>query len=75
VRLLRHFGNGGALEPMLAGKVAFEHLAFVEELRWRSVLQAPRLLPRCFSDDAAPPLLARLREGLSVMDLLDGEGE
>ena len=75
VRLLRHFAKGGALEPLLVGKIAFEHIGFVEELRWRSVLKAPRLVPRCFSDDSAAPLLARLREGRTVMELLDGEGE
>jgi uncharacterized protein (TIGR02421 family) len=73
-RLLRYFAEGGELEPLLVGKIAFEHIAMIEELRWRAVLRGPRLTPRYLLDAASAPKLARLRAGITILDLLDGEG-
>jgi uncharacterized protein (TIGR02421 family) len=73
-RLLRYFADGGAMEPLLVGKIAFAHVAMIEELRWRAVLREPRLMPRYLADEASAPKLARLRAGMTILDLLDGEG-
>ena len=73
VRLLGYLADGGTLPPLFTGKVAFEQVEFVKELRWRSVLHAPQLMPRYLTEAAAEPRLARLRQGMTVADLLDGE--
>lgn len=75
VRLLRYFADGGALEPLLVGKIAFEHVSMMEELRWRGVLNPPRLMPRYLNGPSVEAKLARLREGLTVTDLLEGEDQ
>jgi uncharacterized protein (TIGR02421 family) len=73
-RLLAYFGDGGAVEPLLVGKIAFAHVPMVEELRWRAVLREPRLMPRYLLDDLSASKLARLRAGITILDLLEGEG-
>jgi uncharacterized protein (TIGR02421 family) len=75
VRLLRYLAKGGALDPLFTGKIAFEQVEFIEELRWRGVLREPALLPRYLGGGDAEARLARLRRGMTVMDLLDGEGQ
>jgi uncharacterized protein (TIGR02421 family) len=75
VRLLRYFAEGGALEPLLVGKIAFEHISMMEELRWRGVLNPPRLMPRYLTGPLVEAKLARLRDGLTVPDLLEGEDQ
>ncbi|HSJ65164.1 MAG TPA: tyrosine/phenylalanine carboxypeptidase domain-containing protein [Gemmatimonadaceae bacterium] len=73
VRLLRYLANGGALDVLFIGKIAFEQVEFIGELRWRGVLREPALLPRYLGGGDAEARLARLRGGMTVMDLLDGE--
>jgi hypothetical protein len=75
VRLLRYFAEGGALEPLLVGKIAFEHVSMMEELRWRGVLNPPRLMPHYLTGPSVEAKLARLRDGLTVPDLLEGENQ
>ena len=68
--LLQHLADGADLEPLLVGKIAFEHVPLVQELLWRQVLQPPPLRPRVFKLTAAGERLAAVRRGLSVTDLL-----
>lgn len=70
VRLLSYLGDGGRLEPLYVGKVAFEHVAPVQELLWREYLSSPRLRPDCLDAPGAQERLARLRSPRSVVDLV-----
>jgi hypothetical protein len=63
-------GAGAALEPLLVGKIALRHLPVVEELGWRGLVEPPAALPRVLDRDDAKKRLARLREGLSPLDLI-----
>jgi hypothetical protein len=70
VALLGHLAAGGALEPLLAGKVSLEQLPLVEELLRRKILRAPPLRPRWLEVPGAPERLARARAGMEPLDLV-----
>lgn len=70
-KVLTYLAEGHDLERLYLGKIAHPHLALVEELQWRQVLQPPRLRPRFLDRPETAPRLARLRQGLSVTQLLE----
>jgi uncharacterized protein (TIGR02421 family) len=72
VGLLAYMREGGELEPLLVGKLGPDHVPIIEELRWRKVLVAPPLRPRYLDDPAATARLARIRDGVTVLDLVKG---
>ena len=67
--LLAYLKQGGAIEPLLAGKIAFEQITLVEELLHREVLKAPAFVPRWL--DPESPRLARARAGMTPIDLVE----
>jgi hypothetical protein len=67
----RTWGTGGDLEPLLLGKMSLEDVPVIVELRWRGYLEPPRLIPRFLSAPGSEAAIARLREGLTIFDLLD----
>jgi uncharacterized protein (TIGR02421 family) len=70
VGVLGYLREGGALEPLLVGKLGPDHVPIIEELQWRKVLSPPPLRPRYMDDPAAISRLADLRRGVSVLDLV-----
>jgi len=72
VDILSYLGNGGELEPLLAGKIAAHHIPLVEELRLRKVLRPPPLRPRYFDFPRYAQSIALIRSGLKVTDLVKG---
>jgi hypothetical protein len=72
VDLLAYLRKGGALDPLLVGKLGAEHVPIVEELQWRKVLTAPPLKPRYLDDPAATDRLEEIRRGVSVLNLVKG---
>lgn len=70
VSLLYYLKQGGAWEPLFVGKIREDHIPIVEELGWREVLRPIPLQPRYLSDGRAPEKLQRLRDGVSVLDLV-----
>lgn len=70
VGVLDYLREGGALEPLLVGKLGPQHVPIIEELRWRKVLVAPPLRPRYLDDPGAVTRLADLRRGVTVLDLV-----
>jgi uncharacterized protein (TIGR02421 family) len=68
LQVLEHLRGGGSLETLLVGKLAFEQIALVEELRRRDVLRPPSLTPRWLDADSAR--LTRARRGLRPLDLV-----
>ena len=71
--LLSYLGQGGDLEMLLIGKVSHQHLALVEELRWRKVLKATALRPLYLDRPETQHKLALLRRNVSVLDLISEE--
>lgn len=68
--VLRYLREGGAIDPLLVGKLGPAHVPIIEELQWRKVLKPPPLRPRYLEH---PPVLERLealRRGGSVLDLV-----
>jgi uncharacterized protein (TIGR02421 family) len=70
-RLLRHLGSGGAIEPLLAGKLPLSDIPLVEELQWRGLIKPPRLTPRWMQVEGASERLAALADGMTVLDLME----
>ena len=70
--LLTYLGRGGDIEPLLIGKLGPDHIGMVKELQWRKVLREAPLRPRYLEDPGALERLERVREGRSVLDLIDG---
>jgi uncharacterized protein (TIGR02421 family) len=71
LQILKYLREGGELEPLYLGKIASAHLPFVAELRMRKVIKPPALRPRYLDDPAAVEKIARLRKGMTVLELLD----
>jgi uncharacterized protein (TIGR02421 family) len=70
--LLTYLGRGGDIEPLLIGKLGPDHIGMIRELQWRKVLREAPLRPRYLDDPGALERLAWVREGRSVLDLVDG---
>ncbi len=73
VGVLAYLREGGALEPLLVGKLGPDHVPIIEELQWRKVLVPAPLRPRYLDDPRSVERLADLRRGASVMDLVKGK--
>lgn len=70
-RLLQRLAEGVDLAGLYVGKLADAWLPYVEELRWRTIVQPPAILPRFFELPEATPRLRRLTAGLRVPQLLE----
>ena len=69
-QILEYLGKGGELEPLFVGKISVEHIPIIRELQWRGVLTEPPLKPRYLNNPEALARLDRVREGMSVPDLV-----
>ncbi len=67
--ILKYLADGHDLEPLFVGKIALDHVPFIQELRRRGIIKAPALLPRYWE---FPCFRARLEEcrTASVLDLV-----
>lgn len=70
--VLGYLERGGALDPLLVGKLGPDHVPIIEELGWRKVLAPPPLRPLYLEDPEAVRRLDEARRGLSVLDLVGG---
>lgn len=70
IEVLAHIGSGKSLEPLLIGKIAVAQVPLIEELLWRQILKAPVLMPRWLEMDGSHERLRRVRDGISVIDLV-----
>jgi len=69
VGILDYIANGGAIAPLLVGKLSAKHIPLIEELQWREILTEPPLFPRYLEQ---PEAKERLREiALKRMNILD----
>ncbi|HEX6425531.1 MAG TPA: tyrosine/phenylalanine carboxypeptidase domain-containing protein [Acidimicrobiales bacterium] len=63
VEVVEHLGHGGALEPLLVGKLDLRHLAAVEALLGEGTLVPAPVRPHWLDGDAPARRLAALRAG------------
>lgn len=70
VTLLEYLRQGGALEPLYIGKITADDIPLIRELQWRQVLRSAPLKPRYVENVAATEKLVRLRNGVTVLDLI-----
>lgn len=66
VEVVQYLRDGGPIEPLYVGKIAVGHLAVVQELRERGVLQPTPLLPRFLDREDVRERLRSLRAGLPL---------
>ena len=70
VHLLSYLKEGNDLEPLLIGKIRQDYIPIVQELIYRNVLRPVPLKPRYLLDPTIKPKLEKLKEGISVFNLL-----
>ncbi len=71
VRLLHYICGNEELDLLYCGKIALEHLDFLEELRWREVLKPLALQPRYLRDADAARRLQALRLNPTLTNMLN----
>ncbi|WP_017733628.1 flavohemoglobin expression-modulating QEGLA motif protein [Nafulsella turpanensis] len=71
IELLRYLSSGGALEPLLIGKIRQDYLPFIDELMSRKILQPAPLKPRYLSSEESKRKLKKLKAGANVFNLVD----
>ncbi|HHH35979.1 MAG TPA: DUF1704 domain-containing protein [Gammaproteobacteria bacterium] len=69
--LLAHLGSGGSFETLLLGKFSLRQVPWIEELRWREVLQGPALQPTYLAETEAQRRLETVRAGLTLERLVE----
>jgi uncharacterized protein (TIGR02421 family) len=72
-RLLDALAEGLDLDVLLVGKLSLDHVPLVQDLLDRGVLHPPWVRPRWMDVPGAQERLERVRSGLSVTDLYEGE--
>lgn len=68
--LVEYLRAGHDPEPLYVGKIALEHVSLVQELRRRSIVGPPALLPRFWDDAAAAARLERCRQ-MTLLELVE----
>ncbi len=68
--LLTHLGRGGRFETLLLGKFSLRQVPWIEELRWRQVLNPPALQPTYLAEPDARQRLEAVRSGLALEQLV-----
>ena len=71
VKLLKYLEMGGDVVPLLVGKIAADHVPVIRELQWRQVLHSNPLRPRYLDYPETEEKLNKLRNGYTVLNLLE----
>jgi uncharacterized protein (TIGR02421 family) len=72
-RLLQALADGSSLDVLFVGKFALDHVPLIQDLLDREVLHPPWVRPRWLDVPGAQKRLDRLRAGVSVTDLYEGD--
>ena len=73
IRILEALAEGISLDVLFVGKLALDHIPLIQDLLDRGVLQPPWVRPRWLDVPGAGERLDRLRAGVSIADLYEGE--
>jgi uncharacterized protein (TIGR02421 family) len=68
-RLLQHLAEGGNLETLYLGKLSFESISLVADLRDREVIVEPPLIPRFLTTKMAKSRLAEIQQGRTLLEI------
>ena len=71
IKLIDYLQNGGDLEPLYVGKIGFKHIPLIQELRIRDIIKPSPLVPNFLQTDTAQLRLKKLKEGLSLPELVN----
>lgn len=71
VEVLKYLKEGGELDPLFVGKIAADHIPIIRELQWRQVLRPTPLYPRYMNAPQTIEKLNRLRNGMTIIDLIE----
>ncbi len=69
--LLAYLRQGGDFEQLFIGKFGLDHVPIITELQLREVMGPPPLRPRHLDDPAVIERLVGVRQGGSVLDLVE----
>ncbi len=69
--VIEYLKKGGSIEPLFTGKIAAEHVSLIRELNYREILRPVPLRPRYLDHPLAMERLQKLKEGVSIIDLVD----
>jgi uncharacterized protein (TIGR02421 family) len=69
VALRDYLADGGALQPLLAGKFALRHVPVMEDLTSRGLLKPPRLKPRYLTNGEISQKIHSLNQGMPLSKL------
>jgi uncharacterized protein (TIGR02421 family) len=72
-RILQALAEGSSLDVLFVGKLALDHIPLIQDLLDRQVLQPPWVRPRWLDVPGAAERLDKLRAGVSVTDLYEGD--
>ena len=70
IAILKYMQEGGAIEPIIVGKLGADHVPIIKELTYRRVLGSPPLKPRYFEWPGISDVLGKIRNGISVSQLV-----
>lgn len=70
LEVLKHLGNGGALDPFWMGKIAASHFGVMQELNSRGLLRAPEIRPAFLLHPQAQKRLEKARSGLLPVEMI-----
>lgn len=59
--VVEYIRTGKTIEALLVGKVSYDHLDVLEEMRWRGLLRPPRYKPAVFDADRLAPIIEKLK--------------
>jgi uncharacterized protein (TIGR02421 family) len=71
VGILNYLKTGGDLEPLFVGKIMADHIPIIRELQARQVLRPAPLRPRYMESPQTAARLEKLRDGSTVLDLIE----
>ena len=69
IAILRYMQDGGAIEPIIVGKLGADHIPIIQELTYRQVLHSPPLRPHYFEWPGTMDALMQIRNGINVSQL------
>lgn len=70
--VLEYLRDGGDISLLYVGKLAARHVSIIRELQYRHVLHEAPLTPRYIADPEARKRLARIVNGMTVLELVKG---
>ena len=73
LQIFDYIKEGGKLDLLFVGKIAANHIPIVQELLYRKVLHESPLSPRYLEDEEALKRLEKIRNGHTILDIINKE--